>query len=103
MRQGVRTVQRYEKCAGLPIRRLDGKSGTAVVAFADELEAWVALRTIPNDPSAMERNLVDELRRQLCNLSMENRELRRQIELLNQPNQSANYPEKRAITVAGSG
>lgn len=38
---GVRTVQRYERQLGLPVRRPSTRSRTSVVAFADELEAWL--------------------------------------------------------------
>jgi hypothetical protein len=38
---GVRTVQRYERQLGLPVRRLSTRSPASVVAFADELEAWL--------------------------------------------------------------
>jgi hypothetical protein len=40
--KGVRTVQRYEREMGLPIRRPAGKSRAAVVATKAELDAWVS-------------------------------------------------------------
>lgn len=36
----VRTAQRYEREFGLPVRRLEGEKGRAVVARVDDLEAW---------------------------------------------------------------
>jgi hypothetical protein len=39
--KGVRTVQRYERVLGLPVRRPAGKSRAAVVATKAELDAWV--------------------------------------------------------------
>ena len=39
--RGVRTVQRYEVQFGFPIRRPAGTSRSAVMAFADEVEAWL--------------------------------------------------------------
>ena len=39
--KGVRTVQRYERHLGLPIRRPAGKSAGSVVATRAELDAWV--------------------------------------------------------------
>lgn len=36
----VRTAQRYEREYGLPVRRLEGEKGRAVVARVDDLEAW---------------------------------------------------------------
>ena len=43
--RGVRTVQRWEERLGLPVRRFDGKPRSAVMAIADELDAWVAHAT----------------------------------------------------------
>ncbi|MFP5227600.1 MAG: hypothetical protein ACLGXA_08200 [Acidobacteriota bacterium] len=44
MRKGVRTVQRWERDFGLPVRRLSGGSPKrAVIAHPMELDAWVAL------------------------------------------------------------
>ncbi len=40
--KGVRTVQRYEREMGLPVRRPAAKSRAAVVATKVELDAWVA-------------------------------------------------------------
>lgn len=42
--QGVRTVQRYERELGLPIRRPGGKTTGSVLAVKAELDAWVASR-----------------------------------------------------------
>jgi hypothetical protein len=43
--RGVRTVQRWEERLGLPVRRLDEKPRSAVMAIADELDLWVAHTT----------------------------------------------------------
>lgn len=43
---GVRTVQRYERQMGLPIRRPAGKLRGAVLATKSELDAWVAASPI---------------------------------------------------------
>jgi hypothetical protein len=40
--KGVRTVQRYEREMGLPVRRPAGKPRAAVVATKAELDAWIA-------------------------------------------------------------
>jgi hypothetical protein len=48
--RGVRTVQRYERDLGLPVRRPRGKSRSAVIALADELDNW--LRNAPKQESA---------------------------------------------------
>jgi hypothetical protein len=39
--KGVRTVQRYERHLGLPVRRPAGKPSAAVVATRAEIDAWV--------------------------------------------------------------
>lgn len=39
--KGVRTVQRYERDLGLPVRRPAGKAWGSVVATKVELDAWV--------------------------------------------------------------
>jgi hypothetical protein len=43
--RGVRTVQRYERELGLPVRRPRGTPRSAVLALTDELDNW--LRTAP--------------------------------------------------------
>ena len=40
--KGVRTVQRYERELGLPVRRPSGKITGSVIATKAELDAWVA-------------------------------------------------------------
>lgn len=39
--RGVRTVQRYERELGLPVRRPHGRSRSAVIALSDELDLWL--------------------------------------------------------------
>lgn len=39
--RGVRTVQRWERELGLPVRRPRGKSRSAVIAFKTELDKWL--------------------------------------------------------------
>jgi hypothetical protein len=46
--KGVRTVQRYERLMGFPVRRPAGKTRAAVVATKAELDAWVAASPIRN-------------------------------------------------------
>lgn len=45
--RGVRTAQRWEVLLGMPIHRPALKDRSAVVAFSDELEAWLS-RTSPD-------------------------------------------------------
>jgi len=44
--KGVRTVQRYERELGLPVRRPAGKPWGSVVATKAEIDAWVAASPI---------------------------------------------------------
>jgi len=72
---GVRTVQRYEREMGLPVRRPAGKSRAAVIATKAELDAWVEASPIRQtfhltgptvDTSTFRRNIADgiaEMRR----------------------------------------
>jgi len=69
LRKGVRTVQRYERQLGLPIRRPAGKPRGSVLATKSELDAWVAASPIGEifalpgkriSPSSSER---DELKK----------------------------------------
>ena len=39
--RGVRTVQRWERDLGLPIHRPKGQDRSAVLAFPEELNAWM--------------------------------------------------------------
>jgi hypothetical protein len=41
MGRGVRTAQRYEREFQLPVRRLPGKSRGAVIAIAEDIDAWL--------------------------------------------------------------
>jgi hypothetical protein len=44
-RREVRTVQRWERFEGLPVRRLFHRRGSSVYAFASELDAWLETRS----------------------------------------------------------
>jgi hypothetical protein len=69
--KGVRTVQRYEREMGLPVRRPAGKSRAAVLATRAELDAWVAAspireafkisRPVLDDGSAFAGKLVNRI------------------------------------------
>lgn len=48
MGRGVRTIQRYERAYRLPVRRPAGKDRSAVMAFSDEVDTWLA--NIPTRP-----------------------------------------------------
>jgi hypothetical protein len=40
--RGVRTIQRYEVDLSFPIHRLSGSARSAVLAFSDEIDYWLA-------------------------------------------------------------
>ncbi len=42
--KGVRTVQRWEKDFGLPVRRPTGSDKSAILARTRDLDAWIAMR-----------------------------------------------------------
>jgi hypothetical protein len=44
--KGVRTVQRYEREFGLPVRRLAGTRRSSVIATKAELDGWIAASPI---------------------------------------------------------
>jgi len=74
--KGVRTVQRWEHEAGLPIRRHNGSKGR-VFALPQELAAWLqsATRGIQDQPESE----VERLRKAVADLSLENETLRRRL------------------------
>lgn len=39
--RGVRTIQRYERTYSFPVRRISGRTRTSVMAFSDEIDAWL--------------------------------------------------------------
>lgn len=41
LKVGISTAQRWERNHGLPVRRPSSKSGTAVVAFSNEIDWWL--------------------------------------------------------------
>jgi hypothetical protein len=62
--RGVRTVQRYEAVLGLPIRRTDERDRCAVLAFTDELDAWLEARPM-RGPRVAEAGLLRAPKQQL--------------------------------------
>ncbi len=50
IQRSVRTVQRWEAQAGMPVHRPAAKQGAVVVAFTDELEAWLHGAPSENQP-----------------------------------------------------
>lgn len=46
LRRDVRTVQRWEKAAGLPIHRVQNSKSGSVYAFKSEIDTWRRLRAV---------------------------------------------------------
>jgi len=75
--KGIRTAQRWEREAGLPVRRQAEPNHRAVLAIPDELDTWI--RTRLKGPGA---SLVDALIRDVAALQGETAELRHRLEVL---------------------
>jgi hypothetical protein len=73
--KGVRTVQRWEREAGLPVRRRDNAARNSVLALPEELDNWA--RTLTRGPAAP---VADSLRREIAILRDETIALRKRIE-----------------------
>jgi hypothetical protein len=77
--KGVRTVQRWERQLGLPVRRTTQERKSVVLAMPEEIDQWIQCKQFAGgrldspDRAALLLTL-NELR-------SENRELRRQLEL----------------------
>lgn len=72
--KGVRTVQRYERELGLPIRRPSGRDSGSVIATKVELDAWIAASPIretfrlPRYDSQSVPTRLDEFKRQIAEM-----------------------------------
>ena len=73
--KGVRTVQRWEREAGLPVRRPQGEGKGKVLAFPEEIDGW--MHSAFTQHSDGEESEVSRLRARVEQLLAENRELRR--------------------------
>jgi hypothetical protein len=84
--KGVRTVQRWERELGLPVRRTKPGEKGSVLAVPREIDSWVKTQRFtggqlntPESDSATLRRSLHELRIENRQLRSENRELRRQL------------------------
>ena len=75
--KGVRTVQRWERQAGLPIRRSAGPSRGGVLALPEEIDEWARSRT--HGPGALGP---DSLRREMIALREETERLHERLALV---------------------
>src|SRR5512135_1628477 len=73
LNKGVRTVQRWERCLGLPVRRPHGRLKGTVLAFSDDIDTWLQ--------SEFGRDTeLDKLRTEVVSLREENKRLREALE-----------------------
>jgi hypothetical protein len=75
--KGVRTVQRWERIGGLPVRRQPSALPHAVIAIPDELDSWARTRT--RGPSGA---LAGAMQRQMVALRAKNDGLRARVDAL---------------------
>ncbi len=87
--KGVRTVQRWERDAGLPVRR-ESPARQSVLAVPQELDEWARSRTRgPAGPVA------ETLRKELTALREETSELSRRLDLVESFVRQSRTREKR--------
>lgn len=80
--RGVRTVQRYEKTLGLPVRRFAGDDRGSVSAFPHELDRWMhTAGTQPLERAEWEKAIknIDELRSEIAHLRKITDELNKRV------------------------
>jgi hypothetical protein len=78
--KGVRTVQRWEKELGLPVRRPKQARKSAVLAIPSEIDGWVRSQRFSDGQSESDDKAA--LLRRIEELRLENLELRQQVQLL---------------------
>jgi hypothetical protein len=76
--KGVRTVQRWEREAGLPVRRQHGEGKGKVLAFPQEIDGWMHSAFTRHGDATSE---LSELRRRVEQLLAENRQLRHDLSI----------------------
>jgi hypothetical protein len=56
--KSVRTVQRWERDLGLPVRKIDTQTKSGVVAFVTEIKLWVRRGNLPLNEGGQAKALV---------------------------------------------
>jgi hypothetical protein len=79
--KGVRTVQRWEKEFGLPVRRPKQGSKSTVLAFPDEIGNWVRSQQFGESRIGLVEADRSALLRQIEDLQTEVVNLRRQLQM----------------------
>jgi hypothetical protein len=78
--KSVRTVQRWERELGLPVRRLHNGSKSCVFAVRAELDAWLQAQKFRDESMSFDKSEKTLLLHALEDLRQENQDLRRQLE-----------------------
>lgn len=78
--QSVRTVQRWEWYLGLPVHRPHGQTRSRVVAFAKELDEWLAATPRRRQEHAALAVELAELKTKMAQLEAENTKLKSLVE-----------------------
>jgi phage terminase Nu1 subunit (DNA packaging protein) len=76
--KGVRTVQRYEREAGLPVMRPGSRHQGVVYAWPAELDAWIKQQSSPRENEESKSEL-DRLRGEVARLTAENQLLSQKL------------------------
>jgi hypothetical protein len=79
--KGVRTVQRWERELGLPIRRPKHTTKSTVLAVLDEVNDWVRSQQFSEERAGGVETESSELLRHIAALQAEVFELRRQLQI----------------------
>lgn len=85
--RGVRTVQRWEEMYGLPVHRAAGRDRSAVYALSDEIDAWLRLGKMHEQPKA-EREITPDAVRQYRQLTEHAATLVERLRMLRKQSQS---------------
>lgn len=79
--RGVRTVQRWERDLGLPVRRPRGRSRSAVIAIPSELDQWLRARH-PAMPRKIDPEAIERMRKSFASLQSTAESLRQNAAML---------------------
>jgi hypothetical protein len=101
LERGARTAQRWETQFGMPVHRPASKRRTAVVAFTDELDAWlISNRSALNGSSQNGSDKTDRARLEetLSRLQAEAKELAARLSHLERHlHENTNYDSKKPL------
>jgi len=96
--KGVRTVQRYERDAGLPVKRPSQRDKGVVFAWPEELDSWIS-KQFGDTAGSSEVELL-QLRDEITRLEAENEVLRHELQLLTAKKNAGNGSSDEVSTEA---